>query len=981
MLISRENLISMKKVVLRIFTLFTIHCSLFTIHCLAATGPLLYGMTQGGGTYNFGNIFKIYSNGTGFRSIYSFNTPTGTTPVGSLVQSYSNSKFYGMTKSGGTTGDGVIFSYEPYDSVYTVLVNFNGANGSSPTGNLFEASNGLIYGMTPLGGSNNMGVLFSLDPVTNNFTVLINFNGTNGSQPNGSLIQATNGLLYGMTEQGGAGNLGTVFTFNASNDSLTTIINFTGGALTAFPGANPYGSLVQMGDTNIYGMTSMGGSGNAGVIFGINPVNNAYSVLWKFNTFSSHNPLGSLCLNTNGLLYGMTNGGGALSGSIFQIDPTDSILYTIVTFGSGEKPHGSLILAGNGLFYFMTYGGGTSSDGQVMEFDPGNNTQGNLWSFNGTNGLNPMGDISIQRCSFANFRTDTLNNCQALTTSFLNLSTFSSSYLWAFGDGNTDTSRNPTHTYGFPAFDTVTLYTTNLEGCTDSMKRVYHFVPNPTIASIVADTFSGCPTLTVYFRNHSQNATSYLWYFGDGYSSTSNADSVGHNYIGSGYYDIRLYVHDSVTGCNDTLILHNYLHVLQSAPVTASFTMSDSVGCTPLLINFTNTSSNTTTSYEWYFGDSDSSNTYSPSHSYSNLDTVYPTLVAYNVDTTYPCIGKSTMRDTVILHPSAQAHFSADSLQGCLPLTVHFTNVSYNGISYYWNFGDGDTSTAVSPVYTYTTAGLFTDTLIAYGAAGCNDTSVHVHYIATQVRPNLINSFTGSPLSGCDSLEVQFSNTSSDATFYLWHFGDGNSNSVTNPSHQYTNPGNYSVTLIAYNYALCGLLSDTLVLHNYVNVLTPPNIIITQIGDTLISNFVTGNQWYNYGILISGATSQKYIVPSTGCYQTTYTDSNGCSNISNVICVDFAGISEITMANGITIYPNPAIDQATLVINENFITNNATLSIYNLLGQELQRIALPANQGNKEVTIDRKDIPNGLYFYKIINSNSEVLATGKLIFR
>jgi PKD repeat protein len=229
-------------------------------------------------------------------------------------------------------------------------------------------------------------------------------------------------------------------------------------------------------------------------------------------------------------------------------------------------------------------------------------------------------------------------------------------------------------------------------------------------------------------------------------------------------------------------------------------------------------------------------------------------------------------------------------------------------------------------------------------------------------------------------LEVQFNNTSNDAAFYFWKFGDGNTNYITNPSNYYTHPGNYSVTLIAYNPTLCGLKIDTLILHNYITVFPPPNIIITQSNDTLTSNFSSGNQWYDYGILIPGATSQQFIAHTTGCYQTTYTDSNGCSNISNMICVEYAGIHSITTTNGITIYPNPLSDKATIIIDGKINNSNTSFGIYNLLGQELQRIELPANQGKTELSIDRTDIPNGLYFYKIINSNSEIIATGKLIF-
>ena len=944
--------------------------------CMAI--PLLYGMTQSGGANGKGNIFKVYSNGTGYSNLYSFNTATGYGPLGSLSQSFSNSRLYGMTQFGGANNAGVLFSFDPVDSLYTDIHDFNTTDGSTPTGNVLQASNGLIYGMTQAGGNAGFGVLFSLDPTTNAYNVIINFSGTNGSYPMGSLLQASNGLLYGMTKQGGSNNFGTIFTFNTATNILTTIVSFTGNN-GAHPGSNPYGSLIQMGNSTIFGMTRLGGTGNAGVIFSIDATTNAYSLAYQFNTFSNHYPNGNLTVGPNGLLYGMTTGGGNLSGSIFQFDPTINILGTIITFGLGEHPKGNFILAGNGLFYCMIDSGGTTGNGKLLMFDPGNNTSATVLNFDGTNGAHPWGDLVIPRCPIVNFRADTNTFCQPLHTQFTNLTTYSNSFLWDFGDGNTDTSANPSHTYGFASIDTVTLTANNLEGCVNTVKRVYHFVDHPTQALFTADTLRGCPTLTVQFTNQSQYATSYIWYYGDGYQGT--AVNPIHNYTATAFYDVRLYAYDSINGCNDTLIMRNYIQVYQTAPVAASFTMNPTTGCTPLNIDFTNTSSNTATSFVWYFGDGDSSYIANPSHLYLIGDSLFPKVVAYNTDTSYHCIGKSIFYDTLVTHYPAHSSFIADSTGGCLPMSVQFINSSTNAISYLWKFGNGDTSTAANPVYTYTNAGIYTDTLIANGGGGCNDTLIRTNYLTAQTRPIIIPSFSGSPLTGCDSLTVQFSNTTTDATFYLWRFGDGGSNSINNPSYHYTHPGNYSVTLIAYNYALCGLLSDTLILFNYIHVLTPPNIIITQSGDTLISNLTTGNQWYDYGSPIVGATAQKYVVPGTGCYQAMNTDTSGCSNLSNVICINFAGIPELENNAGISVYPNPFNEKTTLAIQESSIPQNATLKITDLMGQQVRHIFIPFGNstGKREITIDRQNLPSGMYFFQLILDDATVKFGGKLL--
>src|SRR5215218_4665149 len=111
--------------------------------------------------------------------------------------------FYGMTAEGGSHSLGTIFSINPSTGSFQNLWNFDSTNGATPTGRLLQASNGKLYGLTSLGGFHNMGVLFSYDTATATYTKLLDFDTTFGAYPLGSLIQASNGALYGMTSQGG----------------------------------------------------------------------------------------------------------------------------------------------------------------------------------------------------------------------------------------------------------------------------------------------------------------------------------------------------------------------------------------------------------------------------------------------------------------------------------------------------------------------------------------------------------------------------------------------------------------------------------------------------------------------------------------------------------------------------------------------------------------------------------------------------------
>src|SRR5207244_3230416 len=103
------------------------------------------------------------------------------------------------TGNGGKNSAGVLFSFDPVGSVYDTLYHFSSSSGYHPHGTPFQAADGKIYGMTYDGGSKNMGVLFCYDPIAKTYTKLFEFDNARGQRPEGSLIQGTDGRLYGMT--------------------------------------------------------------------------------------------------------------------------------------------------------------------------------------------------------------------------------------------------------------------------------------------------------------------------------------------------------------------------------------------------------------------------------------------------------------------------------------------------------------------------------------------------------------------------------------------------------------------------------------------------------------------------------------------------------------------------------------------------------------------------------------------------------------
>jgi PKD repeat protein len=145
--------------------------------------------------------------------------------------------------------------------------------------------------------------------------------------------------------------------------------------------------------------------------------------------------------------------------------------------------------------------------------------------------------------------------------------------------------------------------------------------------------------------------------------------------------------------------------------------------------------------------------------------------------------------------PPPVADFTANPRSGAAPLMVAFTDTSTGKItSWNWDFGDGGSSTVQNPTHTYTTPGTYTVTLTVSGPGG-SDTETKMGYITVSHAPPQAD-FTATPRSGVVPLTVQFTSTASGTvTTYAWDFGDGGSSTVQNPTHTYTTPGTYTVTL------------------------------------------------------------------------------------------------------------------------------------------------------------------------------------------
>ncbi len=385
----------MKKSIPGLFLIVFFAC-IIAGSAMAQVQHQLWGMTTRGGQNADGVIFKTDASGNYEMVKMSFSPdgPNNTDAYGSLMLA-SDGNLYGMTWYDGTNGDGTIFSYDPRTSSYTNRYSFvSMTEGRWPQGGSLIQVGGLLYGMTTAGGSADDGVIFTFDPVSNTYTKKAEFTGTaNGNFPYGSLLLATDGKLYGMTSMGGLNDDGVLFQYDPAGNTITVKVQFDGAA----KGSVPYGSLMQATDGKIYGMTSQGGANGYGVMFQFNPVTGNFTNLWDFDLTTGAFPYGSLIQATGGDLYGLTSAGGASNaGVLFRVvagTHAPNVVFSFDSSPNGDTPLASLLQATDGNLYGMTSMGGAetgpASLGMMFQYNPGTKVFTNKFNFAGNNGSNP----------------------------------------------------------------------------------------------------------------------------------------------------------------------------------------------------------------------------------------------------------------------------------------------------------------------------------------------------------------------------------------------------------------------------------------------------------------------------------------------------------------------------------------------------------------------------------------------------------------
>ncbi len=305
------------------------------------------------------------------------------------ISSYGQTELWGTAAFGGNAGLGVVFKTNYDGSNQQIIHQFSTSYpGDSPQGELIEAANGKLYGYTFSGGSCGYGNLIEFDEINNIYFSLVDFDlNTDGGYPAGHPIQAVNGKLYGIIASGGAVNGGTIFSYDIPGQVFTVISDFNG--LDFGPTNN--GGFVEATNGKLYALGS-GGTGGGGVLFEYDITTNTLTKFYDFpaSAIDGFEPWGGLIQASNGKLYGMTAYGGTDDfGVIFEYDITTSTFTKRHDFTAleGKYSYSSLMEASNGKLYGMTNEGGT--DGTLFEFDPATYLFDTKIFFDGTVGGSP----------------------------------------------------------------------------------------------------------------------------------------------------------------------------------------------------------------------------------------------------------------------------------------------------------------------------------------------------------------------------------------------------------------------------------------------------------------------------------------------------------------------------------------------------------------------------------------------------------------
>jgi uncharacterized repeat protein (TIGR03803 family) len=347
---------------------------------LALGDNVLFGTTTEGGTNGYGTVFRVNTDGTGFQCLHSFSLGNdGINPTAGLL--LAGDTLYGAAAYGGTgLGAGAVFKLSTNGTGYKLLHSFSGGSndGGFPNGGLLLAD-GILYGASSSGGALARGAVFALSTNgTGNgsgYTNLYVFTGTNspyaittnnnGETPYCGLALSGN-TLYGTTVYGGTNSNGTIFSIETNGTGFSNMYVFSATTNSYDPtnldGAHPIGPLLLSGNT-LYGTASDGGTNSQGTVFSINTDGTGFTNLYSFipilvisggnfYNYGGDGPNAGVILSSN-TLYGTTFAGGTVDGNVFALILSSSAPSTAPIPVTNQVSGNTLLLGWNNATFSL----------------------------------------------------------------------------------------------------------------------------------------------------------------------------------------------------------------------------------------------------------------------------------------------------------------------------------------------------------------------------------------------------------------------------------------------------------------------------------------------------------------------------------------------------------------------------------------------------------------------------------------------------
>ena len=510
---------------------------------------------------------------------------------------------------------------------------------------------------------------------------------------------------------------------------------------------------------------------------------------------------------------------------------------------------------------------------------------------------------------------------------FTSTSTGVNWYSWDFGDGNFANGSIANHTYNQNGTYTVILLAGDsiIASCIDTfyMTLTVTGVSNPCVGTIAGFTYMDNGNGNFSFTNTSTPSTIFSsWTFGDGNNSwTATASNASNTYLNNGAYEVCLSIFDSLTQCSNTFCDSILVSGATNPCVgtVAGFTYVDNGGGN---FSFTNTSTPSTIFSSWTFGDgnniwlpnsSSTSNTYLTDGTYTVCLSIF--------DSISQC--SNTFCDNIVVtganNPCAvTASFNVTDNGGG---NYTFNNTSTGtGLNYYWNFGDGNGSTNVSPSHTYLANGVFSVQLYAFDPvdSNCYDFSVVTINVNGVLNPVACQAgFIVFPDSANPNNVIVVNNSIGSNLSYYWSFGDGNFSTLQYPSYTYTTAGPFELCLTVFDNN--GACQST-----YCDSIYSGGSVLKQSGFTI-----------------------------------------------NVQAPILTGIEEdVELISEYNVYPNPVKNNLTIELNLNeqslvnvFVTDMLGNKVVQINNEEL-------NAGANTLKWNSSNLSNGIYLLNIATNNS-----------